>query len=192
MASCPYEQSQTSSDCPVVQDRLNPLNNIPYDLNSNPTALEDDDGLSTTRTVSSIPRTVTEESDQTGEERHWVYPSPRMFYTALQRKGMPAPASTIPTVVAIHNFLNERVWHEIVAKWEALHQSECVMGPKLKRFAGRPERLSPKARIVGLLGGARPFDRHDWIIDRCGKEVVVASCDCLDSLRNRLLRRRRR
>lgn len=22
-----------------------------------------------------------------------------------------------------------------------------------------------------MLGGAAPFDRHDWIVDRCGKEV---------------------
>lgn len=174
MSSCPYGQSQASSGCPVAQDKLNPLNNIPYDLSPKSASVEeveeDPGGLSTTRSTSSIPRAIADESDQAKKE-HWVYPSPRMFYNALQRKGMLAPVSTIPTVVAIHNFLNERVWQEIVSKWEVLHKSECVTGPKLKRFAGRPESLSPKAKIVGLLGGARPFDRHDWVIDRCGKEV---------------------
>jgi cytochrome c heme-lyase len=31
--------------------------------------------------------------------------------------------------------------------------------------------MSPKARINTLLGFTAPFDRHDWIIDRCGVQV---------------------
>lgn len=31
--------------------------------------------------------------------------------------------------------------------------------------------MSPKARINTLLGYTAPFDRHDWIIDRCGTKV---------------------
>jgi hypothetical protein len=30
---------------------------------------------------------------------------------------------------------------------------------------------SPLARIRGWLGGPLPFDRHDWVVDRCGDEV---------------------
>ena len=31
---------------------------------------------------------------------------------------------------------------------------------------------SMKARFVnGVLGGPLPFDRHDWVVDRCGKEI---------------------
>ncbi len=30
---------------------------------------------------------------------------------------------------------------------------------------------SPLAWLRAALGGAMPFDRHDWIVDRCGKEV---------------------
>ncbi|KAF9368575.1 hypothetical protein CPB97_004474, partial [Podila verticillata] len=43
--------------------------------------------------------------------------------------------------------------------------------PKLLRFQGRPSELSPKARIMSWFGAPKPFDRHDWVIDRCGKEV---------------------
>ncbi|CAB5358444.1 unnamed protein product [Rhizophagus irregularis] len=50
--------------------------------------------------------------------------------------------------------------------------------PKLLRFRGRPQELSPKARILQWaskifpsLGTPPPFDRHDWTIDRCGREV---------------------
>ena len=31
--------------------------------------------------------------------------------------------------------------------------------------------MSPKARINTILGYTAPFDRHDWIVDRCGVQV---------------------
>lgn len=31
--------------------------------------------------------------------------------------------------------------------------------------------MSPKARFNTLLGYTAPFDRHDWVIDRCGTKV---------------------
>jgi cytochrome c heme-lyase len=31
--------------------------------------------------------------------------------------------------------------------------------------------MSPKARINTILGYTAPFDRHDWIVDRCGKKI---------------------
>ena len=30
---------------------------------------------------------------------------------------------------------------------------------------------SPLAYMRSLFGGPSPFDRHDWVVDRCGKEV---------------------
>lgn len=30
---------------------------------------------------------------------------------------------------------------------------------------------SPLARVRSWLGGPLPFDRHDWLVDRCGREV---------------------
>ena len=40
------------------------------------------------------------------------------------------------------------------------------------RFVGKPDELSPKAMLKYYLGLApRPFDRHDWTVDRCGTEV---------------------
>ena len=36
---------------------------------------------------------------------------------------------------------------------------------------GKPDKASPKATIKSWLGYEKPFDRHDWTIDRCGKEV---------------------
>lgn len=31
--------------------------------------------------------------------------------------------------------------------------------------------MSPKARFNTFLGYQAPFDRHDWVVDRCGKEI---------------------
>jgi cytochrome c heme-lyase len=36
---------------------------------------------------------------------------------------------------------------------------------------GRPDELSPKARFKMLFSHPAPFDRHDWTVDRGGKEV---------------------
>lgn len=73
-------------------------------------------------------------------------------------------------MVQVHNFLNEAVWDE-VRQWESMHMSVCP-GPQLKRFMGRPADLSPKAWFyTKVYGGQRPFDRHDWTVDRCGREV---------------------
>ncbi len=31
--------------------------------------------------------------------------------------------------------------------------------------------MSPKARLNTLLGYTAPFDRHDWVVDRCGTKI---------------------
>ena len=56
-------------------------------------------------------------------------------------------------------------------EWEDRHRGACADGPRLKRFLGRPNYYSPKARLLNLLGYHLPFDRHDWFVDRCGEEV---------------------
>ena len=57
-----------------------------------------------------------------------------------------------------------------VLQWEKMHPNRCG-GPRLKKFAGRPQDYSPKARLLNFLGYKLPFDRHDWVVDRCGREV---------------------
>ncbi len=75
------------------------------------------------------------------------------------------------TVVAIHNNMNETTWQQILS-WERLHPiNSSDRAPKLLRFLGRPDQHSPKAQIKMLFGHPAPFDRHDWIVDRGGKEV---------------------
>ena len=54
--------------------------------------------------------------------------------------------------------------------WEA--EQGCDE-PRLVRFRGRPKDYSPKARLLNLFLNKRlPFDRHDWIVERCGQGEV--------------------
>jgi Cytochrome c/c1 heme lyase len=73
----------------------------------------------------------------------------------------------------------QKAWHtkpsdDWCAVVQALHEG-CV--PRLKRFMGRPQEYSPKARLLNFLGYRLPFDRHDWIVDRCGREVKQGSAE---------------
>ena len=94
--------------------------------------------------------------------------------TALLALTAGAQAADMATIVPIHNAVNERAWSEI-KRWEAAadptSQSTCG-GPKLVSFSGDSSKLTPRARWKGLVGYQSPFDRHDWIVERCGGEKV--------------------
>ena len=72
----------------------------------------------------------------------------------------------------MHEALTQPVCLQVL-QWERLHSNRCH-SPKLKKFAGRPQDYSPKARLLNFLGYKLPFDRHDWVVDRCGTEVRSA------------------
>ena len=65
-----------------------------------------------------------------------------------------SPLAAVPYIVRIHNAGGER----------DLHSNQQ---PRLIRFMGRPNDLSPKAWINSrILFKMQPFDRRDWFIDR--------------------------
>jgi len=51
----------------------------------------------------------------------WTYPSEKMFYNAMRRKGWEPDAGDMQSVVMIHNVVNERAWKEVL-EWEKLHE----------------------------------------------------------------------
>ncbi|KAH9499923.1 hypothetical protein Btru_076933 [Bulinus truncatus] len=169
-SECPMSSSNSkkvpSSECPMSlgNDDVNKDNMMPPP-NQRP-APDQPFELPIERIVSSIPKA--------GSNENWVYPSPQMFWNAMLRKGWrwkddDVSAGDMNNIINIHNANNELAWREIL-KWEALHADECTE-PKLKRFAGFATKFSPRARIRSWLGYELPFDRHDWIVDRNGKEV---------------------
>ncbi|KII72703.1 Cytochrome c-type heme lyase [Thelohanellus kitauei] len=126
--------------------------------------------LPTSRSVSSIPKA----NPKDNESKNWVYPSEQQFWNAMIKKGWRWQSedinhNDIKQIVRIHNENNERAWAELL-KWEMLggHDPSAV---KLSRFHGDAKKLSPRARFRCLLGYEAPFDRHDWVIERDGKEI---------------------
>ncbi|XP_041786476.1 holocytochrome c-type synthase-like [Anopheles merus] len=165
----PKEQPVLVSECPIKHDgaEVNPLNMMPP-ANQNP-APGQPFPLPTERQVSSIPKATTD-----GKQEFWVYPSQQMFWNAMLRKGWRWEKDDIAQkdmddIIKIHNANNEQAWQEVL-KWEALHARECG-NPRLKSFGGKATDYSPRAKIRNMMGYELPFDRHDWIIDRCGKDV---------------------
>lgn len=122
--------------------------------------------LDTDRITASIPRATQDNSDV-----NWVYPSPQMFYNAMDKKGYEPKEEDMNVVVSIHNDVNERTWRQLLG-WEMVRaSSQDIKQPKLVKFSGRPDDLTPRARLRTLFGYPKPFDRHDWIVERNGQQV---------------------
>ncbi|CAG9463976.1 unnamed protein product [Pedinophyceae sp. YPF-701] len=159
---------QGSSQDPLARvfgdmNRLDPNNMMPVEPNQS-IAPGQRVPLPTAREQSTIPKG--------GTEGTWTYPSSQMFFNALKRKGKgdDVVETDVDVMVAAHNTLNEATWRKVL-QWESLHADHC-QGPKLLRFLGRPDKLSPKAWFKStVLRQEAPFDRHDWIVDRCGEHV---------------------
>ncbi|CAH6722363.1 holocytochrome-c1 synthase [[Candida] jaroonii] len=118
--------------------------------------------LPSDREISSIPRTST--------ESNWIYPSEKQFFEAMKRKNWSPEASDMKTVVPIHNNVNERTWAHIL-NWERSFDTSSCGGLKLTSFKGNPKKLTPRAWVKSVIGAEKPFDRHDWLVDRCGTEI---------------------
>lgn len=173
-SKCPVDHSQRSSwfswSKPSGPDannnKLNPLNMMP-DLSSQRAPGQSVD-LPLQRTMSTIPK---------GKEEGqgvWEYPSPQQMYNAMLRKGGgEIPEDAVESMVDVHNFLNEGAWAEI-CDWEKKYSDKTDVEPRLMKFQGRPNDLSPRAQMIQVLGkvfpatfgSAAPFDRHDWTVLR--------------------------
>ncbi|KAK1239936.1 hypothetical protein MKX08_007378 [Trichoderma sp. CBMAI-0020] len=191
-ATCPVDHSKTAPSSSWTQK----ISSLIWSSSETPSppanhpAMPSHPGLDNGRVTSSIPRSFSADADdcpvdhgasanpsnaeiESGRDAsgNWVYPSEKMFFDAMKRKGYDAREVDMRTVVPIHNAVNERAWEKI-KEWEApyLIDSKCG-GPKLTSFANKSERMTPTARINTILGYTAPFDRHDWVIDRCGTRV---------------------
>lgn len=170
------ETDTTPAKSSSTLSKLNPLNYMFASI-SQERAPDQTVDLPVERELSSIPR-----GDNEG---NWEYPSPQQMYNAMLRKGhTDTPQDAVESMVAVHNFLNEGAWNEIVgwertfakglgAGWEKCRRGEENLAfrlahdellgrvdqstePRLIRFQGRPQELSPKARFFQALGWAYP------------------------------------
>lgn len=89
----------------------------------------------------------------------------------MRRKNYNPQAPDMTSIIPIHNAVNERTWHEVL-RWERGRGAEKCGGPKLVSFEGDASKLTPRAWwLSSVWGYQRPFDRHDWVVDRCGTRV---------------------
>ncbi|KAF8123786.1 cytochrome c/c1 heme lyase-domain-containing protein [Boletus edulis] len=157
---CPVDHGRDSGDsCPVGPSARSTWSSL-FSTKGLPQLHQS--SLSTEREVSSIPRA--------SDASNWVYPSEVQFFAAMARKNHNPQTSDMKTIVPIHNAVNERAWSEVL-KWEAGRGGDECGGVRLVNFKGRPNDMSPKARLMTFFGYSAPFDRHDWIVDRCGTKI---------------------
>ena len=100
---------------------------------------------------------------------HWMNPSASQLFHACQRKQKPMAEQDKDSVALIHGEVIEKTWNEVL-RFEQLHFSQCA-APKLSSFSGLQGRPSAKAKLLQRFGYALPWDRHDWLVDRCGQEI---------------------
>lgn len=150
-SACPYNPSDnesSSTSTANVLSKLNPLNYMPKNITNARVNTEQTINLDLDREPSTIPR-----GDGSGTT--WEYPSPQQMYNAMLRKGYTdTPAEDVPAMVAVHNFLNEGAWAEIV-DWESRFSGGLSRGweisrkgeenaPLLAAMVARKERMARK------------------------------------------------
>jgi cytochrome c heme-lyase len=178
---CPVDHGSPKSieKCPVGPTARSAWGGFLVNGHPKPVPSSYNGSLSTDRETSSIPK---------AEDGNWVYPSEAQFFAAMARKNHNPQAADMRTIVPIHNAVNERAWAEVL-KWEVGQGGDKCGGVKLVNFKGKPNQMSPKARWKTILGYAftlylntymityrtssytPPFDRHDWVVDRCGTKI---------------------
>ncbi|KAI1799186.1 cytochrome c and c1 heme-lyase [Daldinia bambusicola] len=154
----------TSREISTIPRSSKPLSSSPPSSSSSPSS-------AAVSEPTHRPANTEQETGADAASGNWVYPSERMFFEAMKRKGHDPRAADMRAVVPIHNAVNERAWAEIKAWEEPYVKGTSCDGPRLHSFAGLSTHMSPRARINTLLGYQPPFDRHDWVVDRCGKEI---------------------
>lgn len=177
-SSCPvpHDQRASSTKDTSLLSKLNPLNYMFSEISQAP-APNQTYALPTERDPSTIPKG--------SGDGNWEYPSPQQMYNALLRKGYTdTDVTAVESMVAVHNFLNEGAWAEIV-EWERrfgggfsrawqickrgeenAHETQRLVDwqrgtsvppePTLVRFQGRPKDLTPKAAMLQVVGWLYP------------------------------------
>lgn len=162
-----------SSEAPPNARKLRPL---PTDreISSIPRAVVSDPSTLNSAEKAALPTPPRNNEVETGHDSssgNWIYPSQSQFFDAMKRKGHVANPQDMSSIVPIHNAVNERAWTQIL-EWEKGWGAERCGGPKLLSFAGDSKKKTPKAYWnMWVMGYSAPFDRHDWVVERCGKKV---------------------
>lgn len=170
-------QEDEQSSCPFPHQDHKLPNNDPHDtqrVENHPKQHENPqlDQVEIGKTHNELPKDRVLSSIPMLNNTPWVYPSQHQFYEAMHRKKQNPVKTDMKSIVPIHNAVNEQSW-KLILEFEKLHDSkDRACRPRLVKFVGRAKDYTVKARLRSFFGYALPFDRHDWVIDRCGKRVT--------------------
>ncbi|KZT56712.1 cytochrome c and c1 heme-lyase [Calocera cornea HHB12733] len=155
--------------------------------------------LGTEREVSSIPRADASANWVYPSQSQFYSALARKH--AQGAYASPPDAGTMPVVVPIHNAVNERAWGEVLSWERGMGGESCggvklhsfvgkprertwrawgrvLMGcgmrfsffrPSVRAFPSRRKRKKSSSNPTYRYHP--PFDRHDWIVDRCGHRI---------------------
>lgn len=117
--------------------------------------------------LNSVPAAGRGNSD---DGREWLNPSANQIYRACKRKGKDVEVVDAARMAYIHEHITSESW-DAVMEYEQLHLDSCP-NPSLANFQGMDGHYSAKAKLMNrIFGVPLPYDRHDWTVDRCGKDV---------------------
>ena len=117
--------------------------------------------------------TLVVEKMEKSAELHIILKRRKFFkkYSGWRWRDEDPEPDQMQAIIKIHNKNNELAWQEVL-KWEAFHAEDCPSGPTLVKFGGKAKEFSLRAKIRHkLFDYELPYDRHDWIVNRCGKHV---------------------
>lgn len=178
-----------------TKSSINPLNYM-FSFISQERAPTQTVDLPVDREVSTIPR-----ADGAGGGTWEYPSPQQMYNAMLRKGYTDTPQDAVESMVAVHNFLNEGAWAEIaeweeifskglISGWQKCRRGNENLAmelarermrrereddyndqPSLVRFQGRPQELSPRARMMQALGWLYPAKfglvRHTAILDFC-------------------------
>ncbi|ETO02116.1 hypothetical protein RFI_35321 [Reticulomyxa filosa] len=159
----PKSSSQTSlsSEPPDTSDHVCPHSKAKVIRTKGPTTND-------TVPEGEIPSTGRGNSE---DGQAWLNPSANQLYHALSRRNKPIEYNDAASVATMHQMVTAQTWQAIL-EYEDLHKHTCAT-PKLAKFEGKDGIYSKKAQFFHWwFGMPLPYDRHDWTVDRCGKEVT--------------------
>eukprot|EP01083_Nonionella_stella_P083412 230646_1 len=149
-----------TEDTPL--DIVSCLNPIHQNKSKNPNS----NGVEDIRHPSTVPAAGRGNSE---DGRSWINPSANQLLNACKRKNKNMEEKDKGSVALIHGEVIEKTWNAVL-QYEQLHYRTCDC-PKLSSFEGMHGKPSFKAKILNKLGYPLPWDRHDWYVDRCGKQI---------------------
>eukprot|EP00455_Lapot_gusevi_P047958 TRINITY_DN6573_c0_g4_i1.p1 TRINITY_DN6573_c0_g4~~TRINITY_DN6573_c0_g4_i1.p1 ORF type:complete len:184 (+),score=20.14 TRINITY_DN6573_c0_g4_i1:36-554(+) len=111
-------------------------------------------------------KTPTQSQDDLEDDEMFYFNNLQEVYDYMRISGIQLSDQDLRVIAA---GISYRAAWKGISVYEDLHKSACP-NPRFKKLIPVSE-PTIKARFLKLIGRDVPFDRHDYLVDRCGTEV---------------------